>query len=180
MKICIDAGHGGSDPGAVGTKPFTLEEKKVTLAVSLRLRDELKGRGHAVVMTRTRDKGLELATRARIANQAGADFFVSIHANAAAVDSVQGMEVFHFPGSARGATGADRVLKEMLARFPGHRNRGIKEANFAVLRLADMPSILVETEFLTHPAQLKFLADSANQAGLAEAIARGVQQWIEA
>lgn len=180
MKICIDAGHGGSDPGAVGTDPFRLEEKQVTLAVSLRLRDELKSRGHTVVMTRTGDKAVGLGTRAKIAKNARADFFVSIHANAAAAPSAQGMEVYHFPASTPGSVGADRVLREMLARFPGHRNRGVKEANFAVLRLTDMPAILVETEFITSPVQLRFLADPDNQAGLAEAIAHGVQQWIEA
>jgi N-acetylmuramoyl-L-alanine amidase len=158
---------------------FRLEEKQVTLAVSLRFRDELKSQGHTVVMTRTQDKGLELGTRARIANDARTDFFVSVHAKAADAPSAQGMEVYHFPASTSGGVGAEKVLTEMLARFPGHRNRSVKEANFAVLRLTNMPAILVETEFVTNPTQLRFLADTANQVGLAEAIARGVQQWID-
>jgi N-acetylmuramoyl-L-alanine amidase len=84
--------------------------------------------------------------------------------------------VYHFPGSAAGRRLAESVLKALMATFPTHRNRGIKEANLAVLRLTTMPGILVETEFLTNPTQLRFLADPANQQLLAAAIADGIER----
>jgi N-acetylmuramoyl-L-alanine amidase len=174
MIVCIDPGHGGSDPGAVGKVPFRLQEKDVTLAVSLFLHDELLQLGHTVILTRKQDRTLSLSARAAFANRFNADLFVSIHANAAASVTPEGMEVFHFPGSARGQFMASRILDRMLEAFPGHKNRGVKEANFAVLRLSRMPAVLVELEFLTHPEQLRFLADEANQRRLANAIAGGI------
>lgn len=175
MKICIDAGHGGSDPGAVGTNPFRLAEKKVTLQISLLLEQALEERGHWVVMTRRTDRTLSLLARARFANRLKADLFASVHANAAASAAVEGMEVYHFAGSGEGRRAAVAVLAGLVSAFPRHRNRGVKEANFAVLRETTMPAILVETEFLTHPRQLEFLADPENQKALAEAIAHGIQ-----
>jgi N-acetylmuramoyl-L-alanine amidase len=174
MRICIDPGHGGADPGAIGISPFTLEEKELTLDVSSFLREELASAGHTVIMTRQQDVFIRLEDRAAIANQASADLFISIHANAAETPEPQGMEVFCFPGSVRGRELAERVLDSMLTEFDDHRNRGVKEANFAVLRLSGMPAILVECEFLTNPRQLEFLADEGNQRRLAAAIARAV------
>jgi N-acetylmuramoyl-L-alanine amidase len=178
MTICVDAGHGGTDPGAIGKNPFRLEEKAFTLSVALLLDEELSRGGHSVIMTRTQDRTLSLSARAAFANRFKADFFISIHANAAASIMPEGMEVFHFPGSAKGQVAAGEILRSMLEAFPDHKNRGVKEANFAVLRLTSMPSVLVECEFLTNPPQLQFLADPANQRGLAEAIALGVPREI--
>jgi len=174
VKICVDAGHGGSDPGAVGTAPYRLEEKRVTLEIALTLEAELADREHGVVMTRRRDRTVGLVPRARFANRLKADLFVSIHANAALSAAVEGMEVYHFPGSAGGRRAATAVLESMVTAFPGHRNRGLKEANFAVLRETRMPAILIETEFITSPRQLVFLSDPEQQEALVEAIADGI------
>lgn len=174
MKVCIDPGHGGSDPGAIGLQPVRLEEKDFTLSQSLLLKTELVRLGHTVIMTRHQDRTLSLAARAAFANQFNADLFISIHANAAATTTAEGMEVFHFTDSAAGRTAATRIFNEMIAAFPSHRNRGVKEANFAVLRLTSMTAVLVECEFLTNPNQLRFLRDPANQQTMAQAIARGV------
>ena len=124
-------------------------------------------------MTRRQDRTLGLEARANFANRLGAGFFVSIHANAAATPEPEGMEVFHFPGSAQGKVRAKGVLEAMIAAFPDHRKRGVKEANFAVLRLTDMPAVLVECEFLTNPKQLPFLDKKENKKALAVAISNG-------
>lgn len=174
LKICIDAGHGGRDPGAVGRRPFVLQEKDVNLEIALHLESELERRGWPVIMTRRQERSLGLGSRARFANRHNADLFISLHANAASVDTAEGMEVFHFPGSIHGKRLAEGILTSMLHRFPDHRRRGIKEANFTVLRRTVMPAVLVETEFLTHPRQLQFLADEVNQHALAVAIADGI------
>lgn len=174
MTICIDPGHGGTDPGAIGKEPFRLEEKTFTLSLALMLQEELIKHMYPVVMTRKQDRTLSLGARAAFANRYEADLFVSIHANAAASITAEGMEVFHFPGSRPGNQFARSVLDRMLAAFPDHKNRGVKEANFAVLRLTSMPAILVECEFLTNPIQLQFLADPDKQQLLASAIATGI------
>jgi N-acetylmuramoyl-L-alanine amidase len=146
----------------------------VNLPVARLLEEELEARGHWVVMARRRDRTLNPRARAAFANRLDADLFVSVHANAAATPAVRGMEAYHFPGSPAGRSAATQVLRAMLATFPTHRDRGIKEANFAVLRETEMPAILVEMEFLTNPTELVFLADPENQHLLAVAIANGI------
>ena len=174
MKICIDPGHGGGNMGAVGTEPFRLEEKEFNLSLSVLLEEEFERRGHWTVMTRRRDRSLSLQARANFANRLGAEFFISIHANGAETSAPEGMEVYHYPGSAAGANAANHILEGMITVFPDHRKRGVKEANFAVLRLTDMPAVLVESEFITNPTQLRFLADQENQRNLAFGIANGI------
>ena len=174
MKICIDAGHGGRDPGAIGRTPFLYKERDFTLAVALKLEDELEARGHEAILVRRTDRTVGLAARAAFANRYEADLFISIHANAAASEVAEGIEVYHFPGSESGSAYASEILQNLLKAFPDHTNRGVKEANFAVLRLTRMPAVLVECEFITHPDHLVFLADSSNQKGMAQAIAHAV------
>lgn len=188
MKICIDPGHGGADPGAIGTAPaaasepaLTLKECDFTLDVALLLEEELARRGHSVLLTRRRDRSLQLATRAAHANRHAADLFISIHANAAANPAAEGIEVFHFPGSAAGKSVADRIMRHLAAAFPDHVNRGVKSADFAVLRLTAMPAVLVECEFLTNPGRLRrFLACPGKRREIAGAIAAGVAAYADA
>lgn len=178
MKVCVDAGHGGSDPGAVGEVPFVVVEKDVTLAVALAAADVLEALGHHVIMPRRRDRTFGLDSRARFANRYGAGSYVSVHANAAPGPGAEGIEAFCFPGSAVGRALAGRVLAAMLEAFPGHRDRGVREADFAVLRMTRMPAALIECEFLTTPMQLSFLADAGNRAALGAAVADGVDRWV--
>ena len=176
MKVCIDPGHGGKDPGGIGFDPFYVEEKTVNLAVALKLEAELESLGHWTVVTRRKDRSLRLSARAEFANRLGADLFVSVHSNAALSSDVEGMEVFHFPGSTAGTKAATEVLGSLQTTFPDHRSRGIKEANFAVLRLTEMPAILVEMEFLTNPNQLLFLTDPVHQDEIAAAVSAGINR----
>ena len=174
MKICIDAGHGGTDSGAIGTDPFELMEKDFNLALALLVEEELEGLGHWVVMTRRADRTVALASRPRFANRLDAELFISIHANAAGSRTVQGIEVFHYPGSTAGARWAAKIQAGLTGAFPTHRDRGVKEANFHVLRETTMPAVLVECEFLTNPHQLGFLADDIARREIAVAIAQAV------
>lgn len=91
--IIIDPGHGGRDPGAVGSGG--LKEKDVTLAVALGLAKELKGRGLNVILTRDNDKFVSLWRRSQVANSHKASFFISIHANASRAKGVRGLEVYY-------------------------------------------------------------------------------------
>ena len=175
MKFTIDPGHGGKDPGTVGKVPFQLKEKEVNLGVSLLLESELVKMGHNVTMTRREDVYLKLEARAEAANQANADVFISVHSNSDKNTSAEGMEVYHMPGSTEGKRIAGKVMKSMADAFPDHRNRGVKEKSYAVLRLTRMPAILVECEFLSNPNQLVFLSKKETQQELAVAIAKAFE-----
>ncbi len=174
MKICVDAGHGGRHPGAIGNEPFRLRECDFNLELALLLEGELERLGHWVVMTRRTDRTLGLQARADFANRLDAELFISIHANAAGVPTVAGMETFHYPGSVNGGKYAKKIQDGLVRAFPHHRDRGVKEANFSVLRETAMPSVLVECEFLTNPKQLEFLADAGVKEKLARVIAVAV------
>ncbi len=178
MKVCIDPGHGGNDTGAIGTDPVRLEEKEINLGVSLLLEEELENMGHWTVLTRRRDIDVSLEDRAEFANRLGADLFVSVHTNSFEDPAVEGMESYYHPNSSVGQNVANLILNSMTRSFPDHKNRGVKAANFVVLRLTRMPAVLIELEFVSNPKQLEFLADQANQAQLAKAIANGINQFI--
>lgn len=92
-KIMIDAGHGGKDPGGIGVTG--IQEKDVVLDIALRLEKALRQQGVETVLTRKTDVFLDLSERTRLAQQQGADLFVSVHANIAKSRAVQGVEVFY-------------------------------------------------------------------------------------
>ncbi|MBD2565605.1 MULTISPECIES: N-acetylmuramoyl-L-alanine amidase family protein [Nostoc] len=174
MKICIDPGHGGTDPGAIGKEPFVLNEKDVTLSISLFLKTELEDKGHTVVLTRDKDVAVSLADRAKIANQNNADIFISIHCNSFKNNDAEGIETWIFPGSTAGRKLAEPVQKSLTNTFSTHKDRGIREDSFQVLRETNMPAILVECEFISNPTQLKFLSEKENQEKIAKAITSSI------
>jgi N-acetylmuramoyl-L-alanine amidase len=173
MKVCIDPGHGGTDPGAIGKVPFILNEKDVNLSISLLLKKELEAKGHTVFLTRDTDISVSLGTRASFANQKNVDIFI-IHCNSSTSNSAEGIETWIFTDSNAGKKLAEPVQQSLISTFSTHKNRGIKEANFQVLRETEMPAILVECEFISNPTQLQFLSDNNNQKKIAQAIALGI------
>jgi len=108
LLVVIDPGHGGEKRGAVG--PNRLQEKDAALAISLALRDELEAMGHRVVLTREADRTLGLVPRIRLANELGADVFVSVHLNAvpagAPATRAQGVETYFLSADASDAGAA--------------------------------------------------------------------------
>lgn len=178
MKICLDPGHGGRDPGAIGTVPFTLEEKEVNLSIANYLEEKLESLVHWVSMTRRRDVFVGLEARANFANRLEADLFVSLHANSNE-SPTSGIEVYHYVNSEQGKIIAESILTSLIASFPDHKNRGNKPSGeLVVLKKTKMPAALVEVEFLSNPEQLQFLSDENNREGLAEAIATGIENYI--
>jgi N-acetylmuramoyl-L-alanine amidase len=176
--IAIDAGHGGTDTGAINQQ-VGINEKTITLAIAQKLKKVLEDRGHSVRMTRSEDIFVELTRRAEIANTAGVEIFVSIHCNSAETATATGMESYHYTDSAAGRVLATKVHETMIAAFPTHTNRGVKSANFVVLRETQMPACLVETEFISNNQQAQFLKDSANQQKIAVAIADGIKAYFQ-
>ena len=182
-SIVIDAGHGGGDTGAVG--PHGVTEKEVTLAVALKVQQLLQSSGANVVMTRTTDRDVSWAgspngqeLQARVdKTPPGAAVFVSIHCNAFSNSVTQGMETYYYWNSAEGRRLA-ALLNEELENFGGRFNRGVKGANFYVLKHTSIPASLVELAFITNPEEEYLLADDNYQQQLAIAITRGIKRYL--
>ncbi|HED66769.1 MAG TPA: N-acetylmuramoyl-L-alanine amidase [Planctomycetes bacterium] len=173
VRVCIDPGHGGTDPGAIG---FGLQEKDITLDIALRLRHLLRldtwntkgGGSWDVLMTRDDDVYVGLSQRANLANAFGAQSFLSIHVNSFSSSSANGTETYCYLGQSLNAGGMLRnAVHEEAIRAWGLRNRGVKEANFAVLRLTAMPAALAETGFITSPIDIVKLQDPEARAEMA-------------
>jgi N-acetylmuramoyl-L-alanine amidase len=168
--IMIDPGHGGADPGACGNG---LREKDLTLDISNRVAQRLSEHGFSVQMTRTTDVYVGLSERAQMANQAGADYFLSIHINAG---GGSGFESLVQPGCDNGETGRIRgIIHQHVAAFfsaNGLPDRGRKQADLAVCRETNMPAALIECGFIDS-ADAQKLADPAFRQGIAEAIVKG-------
>ena len=175
MRICIDAGHSGpAEPGACSGG---MTEAALNLAVSFLLGRELAGRGHDIIYTRSGDiEDDGLAWRADRANSVQADLFLSIHCNAAVSSAAHGVEVYHYPASASGRKLAG-CLRQALTAAAYTADRGVKEADFAVLRLTDMPAALVEIGFLTSAEDRAILASTAGQERIAKALAAGITAY---
>jgi len=181
MKICIDPGHGGKDPGAVGKNPYTLKEATVNLDIALFLKEFIENSNYKypVFLTREKDEFVGLSKRARFANRKGCGLFISIHCNAAESPTAEGMEIFHYPNSKQGLILAQHIWRYMRNYFPMHKARGIKTGNFTVLKKTKMPATLIECEFLTNMRQLRFLGNRENLHTFAMAITQGIDKYIE-
>jgi len=176
MKIVIDPGHSGPvEPGACAAG---VRECDVVLAIAKLLANQLYELGYEVLMTRTGDIATdELALRAELANTNEADAFISIHANSAANLAAHGTEVYHYPGSARGKWLAACLQARLVAEL-STADRGVKEANFQVLRETDCPAVLVEVAFISNEADRLLLTGYAGQLAAAVAIAAGINEYM--
>ncbi len=176
VVVAIDPGHGGRDPGAVGIGG--LQEKQVIFPISLRVAELLESRGVVVVMTRREDIAVDLQARADIANRAQANLFVSIHANAISMSrpDVNGIESYYSSESGRRLAA---TLQASMLAATGMRDRGVKQARFAVLRQSTMPATLLEVGFVTGAQDAPRLADPAWRESMAQAIASGILQYIQ-
>ena len=175
--VVIDPGHGGRDPGAVGIGG--LRETDVVLDISLEVERILKQQGVTVYLTRNTEREVDLAPRVDFAENRRADVFVSIHANAISLSrpDVNGVETYHAPGAQLGSRLAHTIHRVILQTF-NMRDRGVKAANFYVIRKTTMPSVLVETGFVTGNEDYKLLRDSAWRKQMAGAIARGILLFL--
>src|SRR6185369_2411795 len=216
-RIVVDPGHGGKDPGAIGHGG--LQEKDVVLSMGLilarKLKDEL---GIDAVMTRSTDVFIELQERTAIANQVGADLFVSLHANASLNRSASGMEVYYLNlaktekaaqlAARENGTSLEKVsvlqavlfdlmanyklndsahlaeevqkalYKRMSVSYPATKNLGVKQGPFYVLVGATMPSILVESAFISNEKEEARLKDPAFHEQVAEGVLEGIISYI--
>lgn len=180
VKICIDPGHGGYDSGAVG--PTGLKEKDVTLDVALRLRKYLQRVGIEVVITRTGDdvvwsKKNDLEKRVFIANYNRVNYFVSLHCNASKAITAWGTECYCYKYGGEGEKLARSIQKAIVSSLllP---DRGVKEANFYVLRKTVMPAVLVEMDFISNPKSEEQMRRENWRQAMALCIASGVCNYL--
>lgn len=173
VKIMIDPGHGGRDPGAVG---HGLQEKDIVLDMGKALQHRLATDWVCDVrLTRSTDVFVPLSDRARMANEWGAAYFVSLHVNAG---GGRGYEDFIWNGRVSAATVERRAAVHAAAAKAwtdrGRPNRGKKRANFAVLRETRMPAILVENGFIDNVDDTNLLRDTDFRAQVVRAMAVGI------
>jgi N-acetylmuramoyl-L-alanine amidase len=200
--VCLDPGHGGKDPG---NREGREQEKKYTLLLAQEVKSALSKAGLKVVLTRSGDSYPELEERPAIARRRGADLFVSLHFNSAdsrAARSVEGVEVYCLTPSratstnTRGAGGSTRAepgnrmdgrnmllayhIQRAMIRNLGSEDRGVRRARWAVLRTAEMPAVLIEAGFMTHPLEAKKIYSSAQRQKMAQAITAGILAYKKA
>lgn len=180
--VVLDPGHGGSQAGAFH---HGVREADVNLAIGLELKARLAAAGATVVMTRATDDlaappgvtpAAELQARVDIAKAADADIFVSLHANAHPTKpETAGTITFYAPGRPNDLAA---IVLEALVLETGAVNKGVRPANFYVLRNSDIPAVLVEVGFLTNSAEAARLADSAYQQEIAAGIFKGIVRFF--
>lgn len=152
-----------------------MKEKDIVLSIATKLSSLLNGSGISIKYSRTNNTYLSLEERARLANAWGADLFVSIHANSA-TSSVRGTECYTHPTANTATKTLSGNVSRAIANKFGISNRGHKEANFAVLRLSNMPSILVETAFISNSSDANLL--NTRQADFSVTIANSILSYF--
>jgi N-acetylmuramoyl-L-alanine amidase len=167
--VVIDAGHGGQDSGARSRRGIS--EKHAALDVARRVNLKLKAVGFRTVMTRNADFFVPLERRAQISNRQRNAIFVSIHFNHSRARRMEGTETYL---KSRYALELAQRIQNNIADLQGVRSRGVKRANFRVLRLARYPAVLVECGFLSNRRD----ASRAATASYREQVARKIAQAI--
>jgi len=169
--VVVDPGHGGKDPGATSYHGYY--EKTVVLSIARKVASYLENRGVRVIMTRNSDTFIELNERADIANRAGADLFVSIHADAHQSRSQNGYTIY----VARSASWSSKkigVAIEQAMGQTGLASKGIRNSDFRVLVRTACPAVLVECGYLSNPSDASLLYDTDFQDRIARSIANGI------
>jgi len=169
IKIFIDAGHGGKDPGAVGNG---LLEKDLTLKIAKRVKELLAAYENVEVkMSRTGNTYPTLSERAKAANAWGADFFLSIHINSASKTSTGYEDYIYTKASAKSKEYQKIIHAEIMKEIKkyGVRDRGLQQKNLQVLRTTNMPALLTESLYISNPDE----ADILKKAVFIEDVAQG-------
>jgi len=174
-KVFIDPGHGGSDPGALG---FGYRESDINLQVAKNVESKLKAKGIDVKMSRSSDVFYSLSERAEMANNYGADVFVSIHQNSADNASAKGIETYYNRNQVEDKPLSDDIQNQLINQT-GASNRGVKNAGFTVLVKSNMTAALVECGFISNEIEVKNISNSAYQDKLATGIANGIESYLK-
>jgi len=187
--IVIDPGHGGEDPGALGS--MGIHEKDIVLRVGIKLADTLRQAGAEVLLTRETDRELsnpdtkslykakleDLTRRVELANNRNADAFVSIHVNSFPDRREDGAQTFSQPGSEESWKLAVAIQYE-LNRFLANPGREAKQVDYFANRMAKMPSVIVEIGFISNPREERLMNDPVYQNRIAWSIYAGIVRYF--
>lgn len=183
--ITIDAGHGGSDPGAVGAEGT--KEKDVTLDIAKKLEALLKKEGAKVYMTRTTDKDVcapyakdadELQARVNVAEKYNSDLFISLHINSSVNKKIGGFSSYYYPKTQYDLKIAKSIQNKLTANF-GVDDLGVREANFYVVKRCSMPATLLELCFISNPKEEKLMNSNWFKTKTAKMIAEGIEDYFK-
>ncbi|SFE64010.1 N-acetylmuramoyl-L-alanine amidase [Paenibacillus algorifonticola] len=174
-SIVIDAGHGGSDPGAKGINGRW--EKEFNLSLALKVKDLLdKESKIKAYLSRPDDNYVKLEDRVKFAENLKANLFLSIHANSNPSSAANGTETYYTRASSKAF--ADAVHKQ-FATATGLKDRGVKQQSLHVTRETTMPAILLEAGFLSNADDYKKLFDEAVQNKIAAGIVAGIKDYLK-
>lgn len=179
MLIVLDPGHGGKDPGAVGT---VVKEKDANLSVARVVKGQLAALGHNVLMTRNEDIFLTPEQRTTMANKTDAALFVSIHCNASINKAAAGIETLYGPKDANSFVAGFLIQRELMGRVKqyGMLDRGVKlRKDVWVVNHTRMPSVLVECGFVSNIGDESLLAAAAYRRAVGEAITSGIVHYLK-
>ncbi|MBR1811053.1 MAG: N-acetylmuramoyl-L-alanine amidase [Clostridia bacterium] len=183
--VILDAGHGGSDPGA-SNDAGTVIESAMTLDIAKQTADILSQKGIRVVMTRSEDTDVSLDSRIAITRKYAPDMFVSIHCDSAETASLFGTHTFYFKNySAPLAASIQSHMAQVYGALYAADNaaaetadKGIKFFPFAVTRVEECPSVLVECGYLSNATDCEFINSAAGRLKIADAIAKGILEQL--
>ena len=180
--VVIDSGHGGKDPGKVGVNG--VNEADVNLKIAQKLKKILEAQGVTVIMTREDEGSLagskseDMQKRVSIINEKKPALAVSVHQNSYSSEEVHGAQVFYYTNSAEGGKAA-RIMQEALLDVDGDNKRKEKANDtYYMLKRTDVPVIIVECGFLSNRAEADLLVTEEYQDRLAEAIAKGILEYM--
>lgn len=187
--IIIDAGHGGVDPGKVGVN--NVLEKDINLQIAKLLKVKLEAEGITVLMTRESDAGLykegdsnkkisDMKKRCEIISESECMLTVSIHQNSYHEESVSGPQVFYYSGSKKGEELARDVQQQLVEVLQPPKIRTEKaNDSYYLLKNVTCPVIIVECGFLSNWNEATLLCDAVYQEKVAEAVCKGILEFIE-
>ena len=177
-RVVIDAGHGGSDGGAIGSSGTI--EAEINLSIAEKLKTALEGYGMTVVMTReteeavAADKKSDMAKRREIIQTSGQDVTVSIHQNKHTDSDARGPQGFYAPGEKLAVCIQERMNTELQVEKP----RSAAEGNYYIVKSGEAPAVIVECGFISNPAEEIELGKKAYQLRIVKAIAEGLQDYF--
>ncbi|NLE24427.1 MAG: family 10 glycosylhydrolase [Clostridiaceae bacterium] len=178
ITIMLDAGHGGTDPGAIGPLGTRYSEKDINLALSFKLKRELESQGANVLMTRTDNSTISLADRLTMSRNARPDMFISLHANSMPDDvdisKIRGFSVFYREVLSKPS--AQLVYDAVISQH-GKNKHGVNKKNFYVTRNTWAPSFLLESDFVPNPVEFEWLTNDVEQDKLAKTISTAVVKY---
>ncbi|AYC30122.1 N-acetylmuramoyl-L-alanine amidase family protein [Paenisporosarcina cavernae] len=180
LKIALDAGHGAQTPGK-RTPDGRMREFQFNEAVAVELKKRWMKKGWLVVFTHDKTKDVSLHERVELANRMKVDLFVSIHANAfgSGWNDANGIETFTCTHAQPTSRAIAQAIQLSLSKRTGRKNRGVKEADFTVLKRTFMPAVLVECGFMTNKEEAALLQSTAYRQLCAEAIGIGVEEYFQ-